>query len=163
MFTLGHRNPQGLAFQPGTGQLFSTEHGPGANDEVNVIEAGHNYGWPTVQGMEEHPDFTKATLTFSPTIAPSGAAFYDGQELYPWTGNLFFATLKGQHLHRVVLGGPGSRQVVDDEKLFEGAFGRLRDVVQGPDGFLYVATSNRDGRGSPSREDDRILRIRPDQ
>lgn len=100
-------------------------------------------------------------LAFAPSVAPSGATFYDGDQLSDWTGNLFFATLRGQHLHLVVLGAPNSRQVISDERLFEGVYGRLRDVVQGPDGFLYFCTSNRDGRGNPTADDDRILRIVP--
>ncbi len=159
VFSLGHRNPQGLAFQPGTGLLFSTEHGQVGNDEVNVIEAGNNYGWPIVQGVAGDPRFADPIAQFTPAVAPAGATFYSADLLFQWTGNLFFATLTGRHLHRMVLGGPDARQVVEQERLFEGEFGRLREVVQGPDGFLYFATSNRDGRGNPVAEDDRILRI----
>jgi glucose/arabinose dehydrogenase len=161
VFTLGHRNPEGLAFQLGTGQLFSTEHGPVGNDELNVIDAGQDYGWPIVQGIAGNPSFVDPILDFPTSVAPAGATFYDGDRLPGWTGNLFFGTLRGQHVHRVVLGGPDSRQVVAEERLFEGAFGRIRDVIQGPDGFIYFTTSNRDGRGSPAPEDDRILRIVP--
>ncbi len=164
VFTLGHRNPEELAFQPdvaGASQLFSTEHGPVGNDEVNVIEAGNNYGWPIVQGVSGDPRFTDPILHFPIAVAPAGATFYTGDVLFPWTGNLFFATLRGQHLHRVALSGPGSREVVQQERLFEGQFGRLRDVVQGPDGLLYFTTSNRDGRGDPTADDDRIMRITP--
>lgn len=161
VFSLGHRNPQGLAFHPRTGQLFSTEHGTGANDEVNVVEAGSNYGWPIVQGVAGNRSYADPIIAFSPTIAPSGASFYDADLLFEWTGNLFFATLRDQHLHRIVLGGPDLRQVVAEERLFEGTFGRLRDVVEGPDGLIYFATNNRDGRGNPRPGDDRILRIAP--
>ncbi|MGE5618858.1 MAG: PQQ-dependent sugar dehydrogenase [Sphingomonadaceae bacterium] len=159
VFTFGHRNPQGLAFQPGTGQLFSTEHGPSGNDEVNVLQAGGNYGWPGVQGAAGDSRFIDPILVFNPAVAPAGATFYDADRLFEWTGSLFFATLRGGHLHRVVLGGPDSRQVVAQERLFEGDFGRLREVTQGPDGLIYFTTSNRDGRGNPAAEDDRILRI----
>jgi aldose sugar dehydrogenase len=161
IFTLGHRNPQGLAFQPGTGQLFETEHGTAANDEVNVLEAGENYGWPLVQGIAKDSRFVDPILYFTPTIAPSGATFYDGDQLGPWRGSLFFVTLVGQHLHRVVLGGADGRQVISDERLFEKEYGRLRDVIQGSDGYLYFCTNNRDGRGTPQPDDDRILRIVP--
>ncbi|HEX2922547.1 MAG TPA: PQQ-dependent sugar dehydrogenase [Chloroflexota bacterium] len=161
IFTLGHRNPQGLAFQPGTGRLFETEHGTAANDEVNVLQAGRNYGWPLVQGVAKDSRFVDPIIYFTPTIAPSGATFYDGDQLAPWRGNLFFATLVGQHLHRVVLGGADGQQVISDERLFEKQYGRLRDVIEGPDGFLYFCTNNRDGRGTPSPDDDRILRIVP--
>ncbi|MHB8992325.1 MAG: PQQ-dependent sugar dehydrogenase, partial [Chloroflexota bacterium] len=159
VFTLGHRNPEGLAFRPGTRQLFSTEHGPVGNDEVNLLEAGGNYGWPVVQGAAGDSRFVDPILVFNPAVAPAGATFYGADRLFEWTGSLFFATLRGQHLHRVVLGGPDSREVVAQERLFEGAFGRLREVVQGPDGLIYFTTSNRDGRGNPAAEDDRILRI----
>lgn len=161
VFTFGHRNPQGLAFQPGTGQLFETEHGTAANDEVDILQAGGNYGWPLVQGSAKDSRFVDPILSFTPTIAPSGATFYDGDQLPAWRGNFFFATLIGQHLHRVVLGGADGQQVISDERLFEKQFGRLRDVIQGPDGYLYFCTNNRDGRGTRGPDDDRILRIVP--
>ena len=161
VYSLGHRNSQGLAWQPGTGRLYATEHGPVGNDEVNLIEAGRNYGWPTVQGQQTDPRFVAPVALYNPSIAPAGAVFYDAEPLAPWRGSLFFTTLTGRHLHRLVIGGPDGRQVLADERLFDGAFGRLRDVVQGPDGFLYFTTSNRDGRGGPAAQDDRILRIVP--
>lgn len=161
VYSFGHRNPEGLAWQPATGKLFSTEHGPVGNDEVNVIQAGSNYGWPAVSGLASDPRFVAPIIAFSPAVAPSGATFYNGSQLAPWNGNLFFGTLTGNHLHRIVLGGPDLSQVVSDERLYQGQFGRLRDVIQGPDGFLYFTTSNRDGRGRPAAGDDRILRIVP--
>ena len=159
VYSLGHRNPQGLTWHPTTGLLFSTEHGPVGNDEVNIIRAGSNYGWPIVSGSGGSPQFADPILVFNPAVAPTGATFYNGSQLFPWRGSLFFTTLRGQHLHRVTLGGPGFEDVVGQERLFEGEFGRLRDVVEGPDGFLYFTTSNRDGRGSPRAGDDKILRI----
>jgi glucose/arabinose dehydrogenase len=159
VYTFGHRNPEGLAFQPESGRLFSTEHGPIGSDEVNIIEAGNNYGWPLVTDIAGDPRFIDPIAVFPTAVAPAGATFYDGDLLSQWTGNFFFATLRGQHLHRMVLGGPDARQVVEQQRLFEGEYGRLRDVVQGPDGFLYFTTSNRDGRGNPRAEDDRILRL----
>ncbi|MBI4317471.1 MAG: PQQ-dependent sugar dehydrogenase [Chloroflexi bacterium] len=161
VWSLGHRNPQGLAWHPATGLLFSTEHGPVGNDEVNVVRAGNNYGWPTVTGTGGAPRFVDPILLFTPSVAPSGATFYDGSQLAPWRGSLFFTTLRGGHLHRVTLRGPDLTEVELQERLFESQFGRLRDVIQGPDGFLYFATNNRDGRGSPAPTDDRILRILP--
>jgi glucose/arabinose dehydrogenase len=98
---------------------------------------------------------------YSPAVAPAGAAFYDLGAIPQWTGSLFFATLAGQHLHRLVPDGSDPMRIVAEERLYEGQFGRLRDVVQGPDRALYVTTSNRDGRGSPRAGDDRILRIGP--
>jgi len=161
VYSYGHRNPQGLAWHPVTGRLFSTEHGPVGNDEVNIIQPGQNYGWPEVSGKGGAPKFSDPIIAFSPSIAPSGATFYSGSELSPWKGDLFFTTLVGQHLHRIVLRAPDFASVERDERLFSGEYGRLREIVQGPDGFLYFATSNRDGRGWPSPEDDRILRIVP--
>jgi aldose sugar dehydrogenase len=93
------------------------------------------------------------------TWAPAGLAVYKGTALAPWRGNLFFGTLRGQHLHRVVLASDGTVQ--SDEELFANQYGRIRAVVEGPDGYIYFSTSNRDGRGSPAAEDDRILRIVP--
>jgi glucose/arabinose dehydrogenase len=161
VYTLGHRNPQGLAWHPTTGQLFSTEHGPVGNDEVNIIRAGSNYGWPTIVGTAGGQQFADPILLFSPSVAPSGATFYSGSQLSPWRGNLFFATLRGVHLHRVVFGGSNLDQVVEQHRMFEGQYGRLREVIEGPDGFLYFTTNNRDGRGSPRADDDRILRVVP--
>lgn len=161
VYSLGHRNPQGLAWHPVTGKLFETEHGPVGNDEVNTIEAGHNYGWPQVQARAGNPEFVDPILVFSPALAPSGATFYRGDILWEWTGNLFFAALVGQQLHRIVLKAPDFREVESHEAVYFGEYGRLRDVVEGPDGFLYFATNNRDGRGSPRPTDDRILRIVP--
>ncbi|MHB1131406.1 MAG: PQQ-dependent sugar dehydrogenase [Chloroflexota bacterium] len=161
VYSLGHRNAQGLAWQPGTGRLYATEHGPSGNDEVNLIEPGQNYGWPTIQGQQQDARFAAPLALYSPSVAPAGAVFYDAQALAPWQGNLFFTTLAGRHLHRLVLGGPDGRQVLGEERLFDGVYGRLRDVAQGPDGFLYFTTSNRDGRGTPSAQDDRILRVVP--
>ena len=161
VYSLGHRNPQGLAWHPVTGVLFETEHGPTGNDEVNIIEAGRNYGWPQVQARAGNPEFVDPILFFNPSVAPSGATFYQGDKLGDWTGNLFFAGLVGQQLHRIVLKAPDFREVESHESLNLGEYGRLRDVVEGPDGFLYFATNNRDGRGRPGPADDRILRIVP--
>ena len=164
LFTLGHRNPQGIDWHPDTGEPFITEHGPSDNDEINVLVAGANYGWPEVRGESDNPAFVEPVTTYTPTLALAGAAFYTGGPLpLHWTNSFFFTTLKEQHIRRLALAtGPGGAwTVVGDEKLLEDEFGRLRAIVQGPDGYLYVATSNRDGRGSPGRFDDRILRIVP--
>jgi glucose/arabinose dehydrogenase len=164
IWSYGHRNPQGLAWQPDTNRLYETEHGPNGWDEMNFIEPGKNYGWPVVTGQQPgRAEFVDPLLTSgpAPAWAPSGAAFGTADWLAGWRGNFFFATLRGTHLHRVALDPADPRRVVEDEKLFEGEYGRLRDVVQGPDG-LYFTTSNHDGRGSPAPTDDRILRLVPD-
>ena len=160
IWSYGHRNPQGIDWQPGTGLLFETEHGQSAHDEVNIIEKGGNYGWPVVTAIPHLPQFVDPILTSGPppSWAPSGAAFGTAPWLGAWQNNFFFATLRGEHLHRVVLDPADPHRVLADEKLFEGVYGRLREVIQGPDG-LYFTTSNRDGRGSPAATDDRILRL----
>jgi glucose/arabinose dehydrogenase len=166
IYTLGHRNPQGLAWTE-SGQLYSTEHGPSgemglrSRDELNRIEVGKNYGWPVVTTETDDPRFVPAVLNSGAnnTWAPAGLATYKGTRLGPWRGNLFFGALRGRHLHRVVLAPDGS--VESDEELYAGQYGRIRAVVEGPDGYLYFSTSNRDGRGSPASNDDRILRIVP--
>ncbi|MPY91107.1 MAG: PQQ-dependent sugar dehydrogenase [Luteitalea sp.] len=163
VFTWGHRNPQGLDWHPTTRVLLATEHGPTGNDEVNVIQAGRNYGWPVIQGSEQRPDMQTPIEVYTPSIAPSGASFYTASLIPSFRGDFFFATLRGEHLHRLRIDSANPRRVVLSESLMQGAFGRLRDVVTGPDGALYVATNNRDGRGSPVTDDDRILRLVPAQ
>jgi glucose/arabinose dehydrogenase len=160
IFSYGHRNPQGIDFHPVTGELWETEHGPTGFDEVNRIRAGANYGWPEITGSEERAGMERPVLFYTPSIAPSGTAFYRGTRIPAFTNNLFFGTLAGNHLHRVRLNAAGT-EVVGEERLLDRVYGRIREVVSGPDGFLYFSTSNRDGRGSPAAEDDRIFRIRP--
>ncbi len=160
VYTLGHRNPQGIDWHPLTGKLFLSEHGSSAHDEVNIIEPGKNYGWPIVIGGAGDPRFTDPLLESGTTTwAPSGASFYDGDLIPDWKGNFFIATLRGKHLRMVSLNPPNFDSVMMTEALFQDQYGRLRDVIQGPDGYLYISTSNRDGRGSPATDDDRILRI----
>ncbi|RMG51946.1 MAG: PQQ-dependent sugar dehydrogenase, partial [Acidobacteria bacterium] len=167
IYSYGHRNAQGIDWHPVTGDLFSTEHGPsgfdapGGGDEVNLIEAGKNYGWPVIHHRQRREGMVSPLLEFTPAIAPAGASFYRGHRLPEFTNNFFFATLRGRHIHRVVFKAPDYRTVAFHERLLEGEFGRLRDVVEGPDGALYFCTSNRDGRGKPHPDDDRILRIVP--
>jgi len=157
MISLGHRNVQGFDWQPGSRRLFATEFGPDANDEVNLIRRGGNYGWPNAQGDDGAPRFVPALVDYEDVIAPSGATFISkpGSE---WTGALLIAALRGEQLRLVSL---DSEKVTGDEPLFEGRFGRLRTVVEGPDGAIYALTNNTDGRGSPKDGDDRILRIVP--
>ena len=171
VYSMGHRNAQGLVFAPG-GVLYSTEHGPGDNDELNRIEAGRNFGWPDVRGMcdgdagPNERSFCTANsvveplATWTPTVAPAGMDWYGATLIPGWQGSLLFTTLKGSTLYRVQLSADG-RSVTRQEKLFEGTFGRLRDVLVAPDGSVWLATSNRDGRGSQQPGDDRVVRIRP--
>lgn len=165
IWTTGHRNAQGLAWQPGSGLMFQTEHGPsgfenrgGGADEVNIVEAGKNYGWPTIYGTRMQAGLEPPLLEYSPACAPASGAFYNGDKLPEFKGNFFLGCLRGARIIRIVLDG---RKVVHQENLLEGNLGRIREIGQGPDGFIYFSTSNRDGRGSPAANDDRIMRFVP--
>ena len=160
IYSYGHRNPQGLDWDE-SGNLVATEHGPRQHDEINVIVPGANYGWPDIIGDETMEGLVTPIMnTGDDTWAPSGAEFYDGNKIPQWTGKFFVATLRGNHLHMIDF-DIEKNKVLSHQKLFAGDFGRLRDVATGPDGYLYFLTSNRDGRGSPEINDDRILRIVP--
>ena len=162
VYTYGHRNPQGLDWNPITGDLFITEHGPAQDDEINILRPGGNYGWPNALGQVNDPNYVDPILSFTPTLALAGGAFYTGGNLAEsWEGNFIFANLKASHLHRVVLAPPGFNSVLSHERLFQGQFGRLRAAAMGPDGYLYFTTSNRDGRGRPMAGDDRVMRLVP--
>jgi glucose/arabinose dehydrogenase len=152
VYSFGHRNPQGLAWDR-AGRLFAAEHGPSAHDEVNRILPGRNYGWPEAQGRSGDGRYAEPVIeSGSDTWAPSGIAFL-GQDL-------FVAGLRGRRLLRLTL-APDGGSVTRLSTLLDRGWGRLRDVVVGPDNALYVTTSNRDGRGSPAPDDDRILRVTP--
>ena len=161
VFSYGHRNPQGIDWNPLNGDLWESEHGQTGNDELNVIENGENYGWPETEGGETRPDMRAPVTFFSPAVAPSGASFYTGNRVPAFRNDLFVATLRGMGLLRVRLDPTDPRRIADVETLVEGRYGRLRDVVTGPDGYLYFCTSNRDGRAAPVATDDRILRVVP--
>jgi len=161
VYSWGHRNPQGLDWHPVTGDLWATEHGNAANDEVNVIQSGANYGWPRIEGTQTMTGMETPVTFYNPTVAPSGAAFYRGQRFPQFANNLFVATLRGTHIIRLRLDAAAPRRIAAQERLLADRFGRIRIVVSGPDGFLYFATNNRDGRGSPTADDDRIARIVP--
>jgi len=163
VYSYGHRNPQGLSWQPKTQRLYSTEHGPSGfqgccRDEINYIEPGKNYGWPEIRADETREGMVPPVIHAgtSETWAPAGATFVTRG---PWAGSLLFTGLRGQTLYRVVLDSNEPRKVEKFERLFYRQFGRLRDIVEGPDGNLYLLTSNRDGRGSPKDDDDRVIRL----
>jgi glucose/arabinose dehydrogenase len=163
IYSYGHRNPQGLAWQPGTGRLYETEHGPSGEkgccqDEINLIEPGKNYGWPTISGDQTAQGMVTPILQSgnNSTWAPTGATFVTNGA---WAGSLVFGGLRGASLYRVILDPNDPRKVTGTERLFANQYGRLRDVVEGPDGALYILTSNRDGRGRPAADDDKVLRL----
>lgn len=167
ILSYGHRNPQGLAWQPETGLLFAVEHGPSGQqsccDEVNLIVPGQNYGWPLVTGDETAegtiPPLLHSGSSRETTWAPGGATFVSSG---PWAGSLLFVGLRGESLYRVTLDpsmAVGPPSVLGLERHFQGEYGRLRDVVEGPDGAIYFTTSNMDGRGSPNAGDDQLLRL----
>lgn len=152
VYSLGHRNVQGLAWDK-DGRLWATEFGQDTFDEVNLIEPGQNYGWPVVEGEGDTGggEFTNPQVTWATSeSSPSGAAIVEG--------DLYVAALVGQRLWRVPLDGDTAGQ---PESFLDGDYGRIRTTVKAPDGSLWVATSNTDGRGAPTEEDDRIIRLDP--
>ena len=159
IFSYGHRNPQGLDWHPVTGEPWGSEHGQTGNDEINRLQPGRNYGWPVIEADQTRAGMETPILFFSPSIAPSGASFYTGTAITGFRGNLFVGALAGQHLLRVRFEPNDPNRVAATERLLAGRFGRIRDVVTGPDGALYLCTSNRDGRNTPVAADDRIVKL----
>lgn len=161
IFTYGNRNPQGMALQPGTDLIWTHEHGPQGGDEVNVVVAGTNYGWPVIThgrnygtgtkiGEGTHKEGMQQPLyQWTPSIAPSGMAFYSGDRFPKWDGDLFVGSLKFGLLVRLHIEGGG---VLSEERLLHGRFGRIRDVRVGPDGLLYLLTDEKNGQ---------LLRLEP--
>ncbi|MDO8510495.1 MAG: PQQ-dependent sugar dehydrogenase [bacterium] len=155
IYSYGHRNPQGLAWDS-EGRLFSTEHGRSGAlsglDEINFIQAGTNYGWPDIEGDQTKNGMVNPILHSGArtTWAPASAAILNG--------SIFFGGLRGEALYEAILDGERVREL---KTHFEGEFGRIRTVRVGPDEMLYLSTSNRDGRGSPAPNDDKIIRVNP--
>lgn len=155
IYSYGHRNPQGMALHPKTGQVWSHEHGPQGGDEINIILPGRNYGWPVITygknyvfGTDIGEGTHKAGMEqplyqWTPSIAPSGMAFYHGDKYPGWQGNLFVGSLKFQLLARLELDG---HRAVKEERLLEGQLGRIRDVRLSPDGYLYLLSDADNGR-----------------
>lgn len=153
-FSVGNRNVQGAALHPQTGELWAHEHGPQGGDELNVIRAGRNYGWPVITYGRNYGTGTKIgegtarpgiehpLHYWIPSIAPSGMTFYTGNAFPKWRGDLFVGALAGQVLARLKLDG---EKVVKEERMLRGALGRIRDVRVGPDGFIYLLTDSSDG------------------
>jgi aldose sugar dehydrogenase len=161
IFSYGHRNTQGIALRPGTPQIWQHEHGPRGGDELNLLKAGANYGWPKItygvdysgaiiSDKKEAPGMEQPVVYWVPSIAPSGMAFYDGDKFPAWKGNLFVGALALTHLRRIKLDG---NRVTSQEVLLDNLGERIRDVRNGPDGFLYLVTDS-SGNG-------RVLRLEP--
>jgi len=167
VYTWGHRNPQGLVISS-EGIMYSSEHGPASDDEMNIIEKGRNYGWPNVKGYcdeateatfcEEH-NVKEPIAAWTPTLAVAGTDYYEHQAIGEWENSLLMATLKESELVQLRLSEDG-REVAEQQVWFDEWFGRLRDVCVSPEGRVYLAVSNRDGRGDPAPGDDRILEIK---
>jgi glucose/arabinose dehydrogenase len=167
IWSYGHRNAQGMDFQPETGLMFQTEHGPSlidgvslfkrsGGDEVNIVERGKNYGWDKISHRMTKPGMETPLIEFSPAVAPASAMFYRGALFPEFKNNFFFGALKGEMIVRLVLDG---RKIVARDNLFVKQMGRIREIAEAPDGSIWFSTSNRDGRGDASPTDDRILRI----
>jgi len=170
VYSYGHRNPQGIAWQPDTGRLFESEHGPSgefgrfAHDEINIITKGGNYGWPHVIGSLGKQPYIDPIIVWKETTPPGGITFYKGILLGHLRGDLFVATLRSRALVRIKFDADTRIQKIERwfaQDFKSGRYGRLRDVVSGPDGALYFTSSNRDGRGNPASDDDKIYRIVP--
>jgi aldose sugar dehydrogenase len=161
IWAYGVRNPEGLAFNPANGELWEQEHGPNGGDEINIVRKGANYGWPVVSygvnydgtpvgtGKERADGITDPVWHWTPSIAPSGMAFYTGDLIPGWKGSLINGALKFELVARLALDGD---EVTKEERLLQGLHERIRDVRQGPDGALYLLTDNAAGR---------ILRVAP--
>jgi glucose/arabinose dehydrogenase len=166
IWSFGHRNPQGLCYA--NGKMYSSEHGTGANDEINIIEVNRNYGWSTVEGVCN----TAAEITFctannvkepiwswSPSIAPCGLDYYQNSAIPEWNNSLLLAVLKDKKLIQLKLNDEGT-QIVQQNFLITNTYGRLRDVLVIPDGRVFICTSNRDYTGTPIATDDRIIELK---
>lgn len=165
VYSLGHRNPQGLA--TGNNLIYSSEHGPSSTDEVNIIENGRNYGWPQVLGFCDAASAqvcqdldVKEPLEIwsSPPLAPAGMAYYGSGGNSAWENSLLMTSLRGQKLIRLIL-SPDGTQITDTEIYLDGTLGRLRDVTVSPTGRVFVCTSNRDILGQPVARDDRVMEL----
>jgi aldose sugar dehydrogenase len=171
LWTTGHRNPQGLVYAS-NGVLYSSEHGPSTNDEINIIAKGRNYGWPNVHGFCNDGGAAEAQFctdsnvvepikAWTPTIAPAGIDYYNNPAIPEWQNSLLMVTLNsvGSDLRLFKL-NPAGTQITSETILYDNTWGRLRDLCIAPDGRVFISTSNRDGRGTPRNGDDRIIELR---
>ncbi|NJN34806.1 MAG: PQQ-dependent sugar dehydrogenase [Saprospiraceae bacterium] len=169
VWTWGHRNAQGLVYSSAFKQFYSSEHGASTNDELNVIQKGRNYGWPRVEGLCDQSgeqtfcrdsNVVEPINAWTPTLGVSGVDFYSQNLISEWKNCVLMTSLSGRRLTVVKLNTDGTRMTSKTD-YFTDVFGRLRDVCISPDGKVYIAVSNRDGRGSPTTDDDRIIEISP--
>ena len=151
IYSLGHRNPQGMTWDD-DGNLFVAEFGPEKNDEINLIQSGKNYGWPEQQCSSDE-NFENAILCYDPSIEPGGILFYSG-DILDFESPFIMASMRAANLYQLDF-----EEGLSSQKSILSGVGRVRDVVQGPDGSLYVITSNTDGKGFPDSMDDKLLRI----
>ncbi len=153
VYSFGHRNPQGLAWDD-KGNMYETEEGPTRNDEINLIKAGQDYGWPN-QECTGSAKSQAALICYNPSIEPAGIIFYSSGKL-DLKDSLILATLRGNILYQMI---PQQNGTITEQKILLEGIGRIRDVNEGSDGYLYIITSNTDGRGFPDQNDDKLLRI----
>ena len=165
-----HRNAQGMDWHPETKDMWQTEHGPSfidgvswfkkrtGGDEINIVEAGKNYGWAKISHKMTKDGMETPLVEYSPAVAPASGTFYRGEAFPEYKNNFFFGALKGEAIVRLVIDG---RKITAQEYLLKEKYGRIREVAVSPEGYIYFSTSNKDGRGDSAETDDRILRIIP--
>ncbi len=159
IWSYGHRNPQGLDFQPVSGQLFASEHGPNGSDEINIISPEYNYGWPDISHQESGEGMESPLLEFTPAIGPGTALFYTVEAFPSLNGDLLVGLMRAEGILRIRLNG---KEVVEYERWFHRAFGRIREIAMSPEGLLYFTTTQYDPpEGNPRRNYDMILRTVP--
>jgi len=149
LYSIGHRNPQGLALHPDTGEIWLSEHGPRGGDEINRLKAGSNYGWPVItygieyggqkigEGIQKKEGMEQPVYYWDPVVSPSGMTFYKGNRVPEWENNLFIGALSGQHIIRLAI---KDNRVIGEERLLVSEGQRFRDITQGNDGALYAVT-----------------------
>jgi glucose/arabinose dehydrogenase len=158
VFSYGHRNVQGMVFHPQSGVLIASEHGPRHGDEINIVRAGANFGWPLVSHRRVAPGTLEPALEISPAVGPSALLYYRGRMFPELHGRLLMATLRGSSVWRFTLGADG--KPVHADRLFHKRWGRIRFLVEAPDESIWLSTSMHDPpEGAPGKEDDRILRL----
>ena len=164
IYSLGHRNSQGIAWYPGSNSMYEVEHGPSGfdgapgGDEINYIVPKGNYGWPLVSHTETKDGFMSPIQVYTPAIAPASAMIYSGKIFPQFRNQLFYGGLVGKGLFHAVINDQ-AHTITSQEKFPDINVGRIRDVEEGPDGYIYFSTSNKDGRGTPSEGDDKIYRL----